>query len=176
MHIVRSRTRILRVCILYTALVDSNPINKKNILIDVNTLSILLALGMNPNIVYVDNTLLDYAVSRNNVQASARLISYGADLTTCGGRAVRYAAWDGFSEILDLLIQAGADVNLCNEDGVMYHSALYRALQYSTVDIVSKLLTAGALVPDNAVDLAQRSMYHRKEKVELLKTLYNESL
>lgn len=111
---------------------------------DTVILHILLENGKFPA-----DDVLRRAVVHNNVSATRAAIQY-ADINHNDGLCIRTAVWCMVvypqSEITDILIAAGADVNLTNKQ---HDSAIYSALERNTVKTVAKLLAAGAALPSN---------------------------
>jgi len=90
------------------------------------------------------------------------LLRYNTDVNYKDGFLIRSAAWANNLETVILLIKAGADVNLCG----MYMPAMSAALTWASHTVVSHLLLAGAILPDNALALAYSSQISSAEKVE----------
>ena len=109
-------------------------------------------------------TYLETAVYNNNVACMNMLIKYGADVNVDRGFPVRRACWNERVDIVDILIKAGADVN---HHGSL-NPAIEDAIRYGSVVMVSRLLTAGAVLPPDTIDLARRSEKDSDDKIKVL--------
>jgi len=67
-------------------------------------------------------------------------------------------------EMTCLLISVGADTNACG----INQSVISYALQYASFPVVSQLLSAGAVLPDNALELARGSNIDFELKVSAI--------
>lgn len=114
-------------------------------------------------------TLLERAVINGRIEHVHLYIKYNADVNSSFGLPIRSAAWDNRNSITTLLIQAGADVNLCGE----FIPAIRAALSWSEYDLCKQLITAGAVLPDNALSLAYGSILDRDLKIDLIQRTIN---
>jgi len=116
---------------------------------------------------YAGNTVLEKAVIHKRIARVELLIKYGANVNSGDGLPIRMAVWNESIPITDMLIKAGADVNL----HVLYRSAISIALEHNGLLFVLRLLQAGATLPDNAITLARESTIDSAKKVEFLHAL-----
>ena len=95
-------------------------------------------------------------------------IACGADINITVGSLIRVAALCNNIIATDMLIQAGVDVNLC---GPCY-SAMRRAFQYASINVVTQLLAAGATdIPSCSEFLVYTVNIDRDDKIDLLQKL-----
>lgn len=96
------------------------------------------------------NQNLITAVKAKDIEAVKRALRQGADVNChaeeeyrcCDGlTALMIAAIEGLTDISKFLIQSGADVNICDEQG---RAALEYACMYESVEIVKMLTASGA--------------------------------
>ena len=96
------------------------------------------------------NQNLIIAVKAKDITAVKRALRQGADVNChaeeeyrcCDGlTALMIAAIEGLTDISKFLIQSGADVNICDEQG---RAALEYACMYESVEIVKMLTASGA--------------------------------
>lgn len=110
---------------------------------DVKFLQLLLASGVK------FDGVLEQAIQINELSFLTLLLRSVVDLSllsgTSGGRLLRWIAKTRYTEIAQILIQNGADVNLEIEAGIDTTS-LFTAVGYSDIGMVKCLLGAGARV------------------------------
>lgn len=124
-------------------------------------LHLLLSMGMSPNERRTSFTPVERSIMNRNLDMLQTLISSGGLPT---GYAVHIAVTQNQYTSLDLLIAAGANT-------AMNSGSLARAVLYSKVSVVSTLLSAGAVIRDDTLQLAQKSTVDSLEKVALLQRL-----
>lgn len=110
-------------------------------------------------------TWLERAVDTNNIGLVVMLLRYNVNMYLDGGFPLKRASCGGRDEILDLLIQAGIDVNVCYPEQA---SAIMCAIKAASVETVLKLFKAGAVYPRNALELAEGSVVDKKKKIDIL--------
>lgn len=97
-------------------------------------------------------TLLAQAVRWRKVTLIHILIAiHSADVNRDNGLPMRLAAYNGFHDILDILITRGADVNLTYNS----YTALKRAIIDQNLPVISRLISAGATPPPDFLYLAR---------------------
>ena len=110
-------------------------------------------------------TALDFAIANQNVQMCSYLINKGADLyNICKAddgaefSIIRMALSDGNDEILNLLIEAGIDVNQANSYGIF---PLHYAAVFNKENSIRLLIRAGANKEgrEEKADMATPLMY-----------------
>jgi len=140
---------------------------------DFRELARLLSLGVDPNQVADDNSLLDWAVFTGNDDAVDLLLQFGADVNfqdPSGGTPLIYATLRGNVSIIDKLLSAGANINKENaehltplmyagDESVMKHiidagadidlrnefgSALHFCSKFGRYNLVKLLIDSGA--------------------------------
>jgi len=114
---------------------------------------------------YAYDTIFDIAVFYEEISRVKLLMRYGADIDHDDGFHLRYAAMTCRANRVCLLIEAGADINVCGPN----KPAIAEALTYGTYDIVLQLLQAGATLPDDAMTLARNSAIDSPRKVNCVK-------
>lgn len=112
-------------------------------------------------------SMLSSAVMCNIITRTQLLIAHGADVNVDYGYPIRCAAYRNYDIILDILITAGADLNLCGE----YTPTITNAISRSPAKTVLKLLMAGAVPPRKCV-VEHLTYVDVKEKTEILEA-YN---
>lgn len=110
-------------------------------------------------------TLLEQAVCLLRERHVELLIRYNADVNIGYGYPIRYASRVGHIEIINALITAGCDVNLHDGGGL---TAIHHALEWKGTSVVSRLISAGAILPDGALSLARNSFVDSAKKVEFV--------
>ncbi len=90
-------------------------------------------------------TPLHRCVIRNNLELIQQLIQLGADPNTIDndhrGTPLHSAAHFGYTEVVEILFNAGAEINALNDDN---ETPLHIALEYSNTEIAQLLLRLGA--------------------------------
>ena len=114
------------------------------------------------------------AVEERNIEAIKKHLAIGTDVNAKGenrgATPLHWAAFTGYKEISELLIENGADVNAIDDDGI---SPLLIAAARGNKEIAELLITQGADVnakdaeANTPIDLAIR--YNHPETVELLR-------
>lgn len=91
------------------------------------------------------HTPLHRCVIRNNLELIQELIQLGADPNTIDnnhrGSPLHSAAHFGYAEVVEMLFNAGAEINALNDDN---ETPLHIALEYSNTEIAQLLLRLGA--------------------------------
>lgn len=101
----------------------------------------LLALHPDPNAIYKGETILESAARHTEVSIVRNLLRIGASAQSIGF-ALQRAAYDGHLELINMLLEAGADVNCPARKGAA--TALQSVADLGLVRIASQLLDAGA--------------------------------
>jgi ankyrin repeat protein len=147
-----------------------------------NLLEMLLYIGIDPDI-YVngdndedDSTLLHYAASYGFEQCVNILLAYNANIDeVCkyysGRTAMQLAVREGYIDIVNILIDAGADINI--KDELRGETALHIAVFNGYFKIMHLLLLRGADVDIQATGSGLTSLMHacqygNNDMVELL--------
>ena len=90
----------------------------------INAINLLLEAGASPNIALDDSgvTCLMFAVGEDcNNEALRAMVNYGADVNTTGRgnhTALIKACKNGYTDAINLLLEAGADPNIADDSGV----------------------------------------------------------
>lgn len=130
----------------------------------VSVLHLSLELGLNVKRVSPGwYHLLTEAVLMGKKSQVHLLIQYNADIAYSN---VRSAVWSDSLEILDALIAAGAHVDIPEQS--VKDSALSRAISYRSVAFVSRLLSAGAILPRGWNKLMDKQTVDRVEKIAVI--------
>jgi ankyrin repeat protein len=79
---------------------------------------ILLEAGARPN-TGLSESALESAISCGHVEITAMLFKFGARVSTINSYALPMAAVGGHFEIVQMLVNAGADPNQCQQDQVV---------------------------------------------------------
>jgi ankyrin repeat protein len=89
---------------------------------------------------------LHYAAQQNHLQIVKYLLNSGAipDNQSCGATALHRAVYNGNYEAVNLLIKAGANVNISDTSFGDNNTPLHKALLRGYSDIASMLITNGA--------------------------------
>jgi len=129
-------------------------------------LGVCLELGMSANYKPYAIALshIEESVSYKTTQCLELLIRYHADVDCDDGYPIRVAAYENRLDVVNVLIKAGADVNLCG----FGKSAISNAIMYANHTVFTQLLLAGATLPDNAMSLARRTKVDSQLKVGVL--------
>ena len=90
-----------------------------------------------------NNYAIQYASANGNTEIVKLLIEAGADVTADGNYAIRWASRNGHEEIVKLLIEAGADVTAENNYAIAWAS------RNGHKEIVKLLIEYGADVTTN---------------------------
>ena len=130
-------------------------------------IQLYIVLDNNINRNFDGYTWLERAVYWNDTRVVRMLIEkYNPDLNTDQGYSIHRASRCGYENMLDIMISAGADVNINSYRGP---SAVVCAILHARVLSVSKLLAAGAVLPQNALYFAEQTHIDRDAKVCLIK-------
>lgn len=113
-------------------------------------------------------TFLQRSVMDKNVPLLKTLILYNVNVNACVGHAIRTAVWHNNEEMTDILIAAGADVNISAELKYHVNPAIVLAIDAASAVIVSKIIAAGAVFPKHALRMAKSARLDRKEKVAII--------
>lgn len=144
----------------------------------VNITLIQLAIELGAPIDKGACTYLEAAVYEGDIKRVSFLVSAGADVNRDFGYPLMRACHSERVDIIDILINAGADVNpgpIRYIQGIRMWNTIPNiddAILYRSPIIMSKLLVAGAVLPNNAMDLAHRSNKCRTEKIKMLSEHY----
>ncbi|OPB46160.1 hypothetical protein A0O28_0062810 [Trichoderma guizhouense] len=101
----------------------------------------LLALHPDPNAIYKGDTILEFAARHTEVSIVRTLLRIGASAQNIGF-ALQRAAHCGHVELINMLLEAGADVNCPARKGVA--TALQSVADLGLIRIASQLIDAGA--------------------------------
>lgn len=108
-------------------------------------ISLILTFNYSWGFESIDNSLIQY-IKEGNAEAVQKTLSQGAYINTrdpfTGIPAIKWAVIKGDSQITELLIERGADI-----DAVRYKNmptALYIASSHGNIEIVEMLIEAGA--------------------------------
>ena len=134
---------ITPVPLLYTSAITPYATSQYTTTCAVMSLSLAYNMCVNYRCI-VGRTLLEWAVTYKNVRKVILLIRYNADVNGTHGYPIRWSARNS-DVILDLLIAAGANVNLRHP---WNKSALVVAIRRGSAYAVKKLLLAGADVSE----------------------------
>lgn len=109
---------------------------------------------------------LEWAVMSNRLYIAEFLIACGANVNSSFGICLIVALWHNNRFIVNILIQAGADVNL--HDIYAYKTPLIYAIECASAGIVTQLLDAGALLPPDAMLYARTSKVDSSDKIIII--------
>ena len=143
----------------------------------------LLEHGADVNYTKSKNSPLSYAVFKNRADIARLLLERGAKLRWIyrhyydylmpsnldNTPMVLFAAWKGNKEMVELLIEYGADVNEKSEEGL--YTALGRAAEIGNIDVAELLIKKGADIEalDNGnTPLLNAVFYNKIKMVEFL--------
>lgn len=104
-------------------------------------------------------SILHLAVKNEDYIAVQHLIASGCDVNALDerhGTALHFASSAGLVEMVEILVEAGANVDIPDGDRAQY--ALHRAATGGHCDIVRMLLAAGSVV--DAVDIRWNTSLH----------------
>lgn len=101
----------------------------------------LLALHPDPYAIYKGETILESAARHTEVSIVRNLLRIGASAQSIGF-ALQRAAYDGHLELINMLLEAGADVKCPARKGIA--TALQSVADLGLVRIASQLIDAGA--------------------------------
>ena len=152
---------------------------------DSNALQKLLDGGLDPNLAGVENyqaSLLNLACRNNSIEMVKLLLANGADVNIKGHGDYTSLMWAAESakttEIMELLIEKGADINPIAQDGV---NALIKAIfgvlsDSGSLDAVKLLIDKGmdvnyALVTEDGAGYTALMFAIRWGKIEVIKYL-----
>jgi len=116
-------------------------------------------------------TLLGRSVRCKTTQCLELLIKYHADVDG-DGFPIRIATHENRLDMVKLLIKAGVNVN---PRGV-YMSPIRAALVHASHHVVSHLWLAGAVLPEDALHLANNTQIDSPMKIQLLSNVPKQSL
>lgn len=106
-------------------------------------------------------TIFGKVVLYRNVRYIHLLLQYNPDVNINRGYPLRQAVVSNSVEIVNVLIAAGADVNIKSHFG----SLLELAIRHSHSCVVAKLLSAGAVVPTDWERLITPIVYDKLGKI-----------
>lgn len=182
--------------IMHCTVITRNVMYRQTKFVLYNITALALACDVSPEVRF-DNgyTLLEQAIYNNELNVITLLVGYKADVNANYGRPLQFAVgrldnipdmrtfvdtmfntFQGGSghikpspvSVLDILIRAGADVNLRRQDAMSIVSA---AINDASAEHVSRLLKAGAILHPQAKVMARYSKVDTHEKVALLQGL-----
>ena len=120
---------------------------------------LLLQSGVSPNVVYEDNSFLNYsedalytAVKSGNLRIVELLVEYGSDPDSSSTsfldnhRVLKLAIQKGDADIVGVLLGSGADPNIADESLTISTSNLEISINCNKPEIVKLLLAYGAKV------------------------------
>ncbi len=86
------------------------------------------------------------SLSHRNLETATALIDNGININLHGGAALRYASYEGYKDIAEMLIKKGADINFNGEDMVFANKStpLNCAVRQGHFEITNLLLENGA--------------------------------
>ena len=131
----------------------------------ITLIQLAIELGVPINHAYKYYTVLERVVDTHNLKLVSLLINAGANVNIDNGFPLRRACQLDDIDMFDLLVSAGADVNRNSHVSVV--------ILYYSVRMLSKLLSAGAVMPENALKIARESRVDPVEKQLLIKE-YNQ--
>jgi ankyrin repeat protein len=110
--------------------------------------ALLLARGANPNVFdSQNNSPLLYAVSYASLETCAVLLENGASLTEANGMELGVSCYNGYTDIVQLLLSKKADPTVKMKTG---ETALEQAIYGGYPEIVEMLLQAGANIDNRS--------------------------
>ncbi|MDD3173813.1 MAG: ankyrin repeat domain-containing protein [Herbinix sp.] len=116
----------------------------------IESIKYLLNKGMDPNIIFNEDTALDIACTRGNIEIAKILVESGANVngSNVSGMPLLSAAKYGNIELVKYMLECGVDVNsvLRYDDGSGGESALMEAAYGGEYDVVKLLVESGAVV------------------------------
>jgi len=110
-------------------------------------------------------TLVERSVSFKTTTCLELLIQYHADINCNDGAPIGFAVCRNRLDVVDVLIKAGVDVNLHGR----YLSIMSYAFMYASHTIVTRLLSAGATLPSNALKLVYKTKISKQLKIDFLR-------
>lgn len=154
---------------VYLAVVYITPLCTYTVHTDLSTtiISIALALGMpvECRLSQTSDTLLSRAVYQIRTDTVKFLIANGAHVNASYGTPLMYAAHGNRNKILDILIQAGVNVNL-------RPASINTAIAHASFKTLFKLILSGAILPYDALTTAHKTRIDMTEKVYLVTHAY----
>lgn len=124
-----------------------------------------VSLGVPINLAHQVSTLLENAAYRGNARTVKMLLQEGADPHVFGNYPIIIATLKDHQDVVDVLIAVGVDVNRRRP---RCYSPLSHAVSKGTLETVSKLLSAGAVVTPETVTIARRPGADNAHKLSLL--------
>lgn len=113
-------------------------------------------------------SLLTRAIQYRRIDLVRLLVKYNVNLNAGYGAHTRVAVRLGAYEILDYLISVGADVNL-HFPGTL--SLVLLAIMDENLPVLSRLISAGAIPPENWESFVHSHTMNRPRKIQDIKSI-----